>query len=428
VLNLSKYATAVWALTATAIKNHLDEFYSIGSAIGIRPLGYQDDFHDKFCITHEIPIRGGFKKEIIIGYRNIPEFKNAMRPFFLGRSQKQVKEPLPVLQTLYHPIDLDDEQSDLLLNQIPSGEWPLPPRLIEVANEFGEISVYEKERDPDNKMTMLSVYQLVANHPALLDPDNKEAFYTKKLSPKEEALLDMLDGDFAGEKVIVYTKYRSWINRLEKLTRDGHFTSRKFLRITGAESEKQRNDNKRKFQDPNSGYDLIFINAAGMEGINLQSAAHMITLDVPWSWGDLIQLVGRMVRMASPHSMCTLHIMVAKGTIDEYAIETLKGKKGIFEAVLGSTHSAGILDNVEAFDLTSGMDANGTDEEFRKMLRVHAKKYSMTKFVIGERLTKAVDDKDYMMSFQQEGDETPKRKRKDNHEDLFRKWGGETVL
>lgn len=422
VLNLSKFAAIVWTLTATSIKNRLDEFYCIASAIGIRPLGYADDFHDKFCISHQIPIRGGFRKEIIIGYKNIPEFKNALRPFFIGRSQKQVKEPLPVLTTVYHPIDLDSEQSDILLNQIPSGELPLPPRLIKVAGEF-----YEKERDPDNKMTMLSVYQLVANHPCLLDRDDLEEFHTKKLSPKEETLLDMLDGDFAGEKVIVYTKYRSWIDRLERITKDGNFTDRKFLRITGAESEKQRDANKRLFQDPNSGYDLIVINAAGMEGINLQSAAHMICLDVPWSWGDLIQLVGRMVRMASPHSMCTLHIMVAKGTIDEYAIETLKGKKGIFEAILGQSHSAGILDDTSAFDLTSGMDAFGSDEDFHAMLRVHAKKHSMTKFVAGEQLSKALEDEDYMMSFEKKP-AAERKKAKKGDEDLFQKWGGETVL
>jgi len=77
------------------------------------------------------------------------------------------------------------------------------------------------------------------------------------------------------------------------------------------------------------------MSSAGVEGVNLQQAAHMILLDVPWSWGDLIQLVGRMVRMASPHSACTLHIMAARGTIDEYTIEVLKGKKGVFEAILG---------------------------------------------------------------------------------------------
>jgi hypothetical protein len=197
------------------------------------------------------------------------------------------------------------------------------------------------------------------------------------------------------------------------------------LRITGAESEKQRNINKQLFQDPNSGYDLIFINAAGAEGINLQSAAHQITLDVPWSWGDMLQLVGRMVRMASPHSLCTLHIFVAKGTVDEYAIDTLKGKKAIFEAIIGQSHSAGILDDKIFFDLASGMDATGSDEEFRAMLKAHVKKYSMTKFVGGERLTKAIEEEDYKMSFERKAAEKQKR---DSHDELFAKWGGETVL
>jgi SNF2 family DNA or RNA helicase len=420
VLNLAKCANSVWALTATAIKNRLDEFYSIASAIGIRPLGYAGDFREGFCIIRDIYIGNGRRKPTIVGYKNIPAFKDAIRPFFLGRSQKQVKEPLPVLTTVYHTIDLNEEQSDLLLNQIPSGEFPLPPKLIEVAGE-----IYEQERDPDNLMTMMSVYQLVANHPCLLDPANIKEFYTKSLSPKEEALLDMIDGDFEGEKVIVYTKYRTWINRLEKITKDGHFTGRKFLRITGAESERQRNINKRLFQDPASGHDLIVINAAGMEGINLQSAAHMICLDLPWSWGDLIQLVGRMVRMASPHTACTLHIMTAKGTIDEYTVETLKGKKGIFEAILGQSHSAGILDDKTIFDLSSGMDATGSDEDFRSMLKAHTKKYAMTKFVSGERLTKAVENDNYQMTFERK----PKAaKPKDDNDELFEGWGGKAVL
>ncbi len=397
VLNLVKHAANyVWVLTATAIKNQLDEFYGIASAIGVRPFGYAQDFRERFCIYREIYIGGGRRKAVIVGYKNIPEFKAVMRPWFLGRSQKQVNEPLPALLTVYHPMDLDDEQSDLLLNQIPSGEFVLPPKIIEVEGQL-----VEKGRDTDNIFTMLSVYQLVANHPCLLDPDDKAAFYTKSLSPKEEALLDMLDGDFAGEKVIVYTKFLRWIDRLEKITADGHFTSRKFLRITGKESDRKREENKQLFQDPDSGYDTIFINAAGMESINLQSAAHTILLDCPWSWGDLIQLVGRMVRMASPHSMCTLHVMVARGTPDEYTIETLKGKKGIFEAILGESHSAGILDDKSIFDLSAGMDTMGSDEEFRRLLVAHAKKHGLTKFTSGERLSKAMGSDKYQMTFEQ---------------------------
>lgn len=414
IWKLSFWPERVWALTATVIKNGMDEFYSIATAIGIRPLGFMVDFHRDFCRWREQHVGGGRMKKVLMGYENVPQFIREMRPFFLGRSQRQVKEPLPKLSTVYHPIDLDAKQSKILTDELPNGTIILPPILFKVAGEFRE-----KERDPDNVMTQLSVQQLVTNHWCLLDRNNEKEYLTRTLSPKEEALLDMLDGDYRGEKVVVYTKYRTWIDRLQWLTENGHFTERKFLRITGAENEKQRNDNKRKFQDPDSGYDLIVINAAGLEGINLQQAAHMIMLDVPWSWGDLIQLVGRMVRMASPHSACTLHVMVAKGTVDEYAIETLKGKKGVFEKILGESHSAGILDSGENFDLNTGMEGNTSEEEFKALLKAHVKKIGMKVFLSGEQIEKAQGDTEYKMVFEKGGNK--KKSRKTKYEDID-KW------
>jgi SNF2 family DNA or RNA helicase len=398
----------VWALTATAIKNGLDEFYSIAVAIGVQPLGSITQFWEEYCLWSEKPIGQGRTIRLITGYQHVAHFKEQLRPFFLGRSQKQVKEPLPALTTVYHPIDLDEKQAKLLV-EIPLGMIELPPIVFKVAGE-----VFSKDRNPENEMTQLSCQQLVANHWALLDRNNPETFLTTTLSPKEDALLDMLDGEYRGEKVVVYTKYRSWIDRLEWLTENGKFTERKFLRITGAESESQRNENKRRFQDPNSGYDLIVINAAGMEGINLQQAAHMVLLDCPWSWGDLIQLVGRMVRMASPHSACTLHIMVAKGTIDEYTIETLRGKKGVFEAVLGNSHSAGILDSGDSLDLQAGMEVAGSDAEFKALLRAYAKKIGMKTYLKGDQVV-AAQDLEYLMPFEREAG--PKKSRKKREQD-----------
>jgi len=407
VFNLSKYAGRVWALTATVIKNGLEEFYNIATGIRIEPVGFIGDFREEFCIYHEQWTGRGGNKKILDGYKNVAHFKKQMRPFFLGRSQKQVGEPLPELTTIYHPIELDARQTQILTDELPNGTIVLPPTIIKVAGE-----IYEKERSPDNIMTQLSVQQLVTNHWCLLDKTNEKDYHTKTLSPKEEALLDMLDGDYRGEKVIVYTKYKTWIDRLEWLTKNKHFTERKFLRITGNENEKQRNENKKLFQDPNSGYDLIVINAAGMEGINLQQAAHMILLDAPWSWGDLIQLVGRMVRMASPHSACTLHVMVARGTIDEYTIDTLKGKKGVFEKILGESHSAGILDDKDFLDMESGMEHCGTEEEFKELLRAHVKTSSMRSFLIGDLITDAKGNTDYKMSFEKK-DKKHRRTKKD---------------
>jgi SNF2 family DNA or RNA helicase len=416
---LSRPCARVFAMTATVVKNDLSEFYSIASAIGIRPFGPMQEFYDDFCIFRDVFVGRGRYKQVLQGYRNVAQFKAGMRPFFFGRSQRQVKEPLPKLTTVIHPVDLNAEQKRLLLEDIPSGAYPLPPSVLKVDGE-----IVLRDRDPDNLMTMLSVYQLVANHPALLDPADKEALFAPALSPKEELLLDFLDGDYRGEKLICYTKSRSWIDRLEHLTKAGKFTERKFLRITGAENEAERNVAKALFQDPESGYDLIVINAAATEGVNLQQAAHMILLDLPWSWGDLLQLVGRMVRMASPNSACTLHIFAARGSVDEYAIETLKGKKGLFEQILGESHSAGLLDDRELFDLSSGMEQVGTDAEFLGMLKAHAKSIGLTCFLAGEQLMDASADKNYKMAFEP-GAKKPKRKKPpadDDCSELFERW------
>ena len=235
--------------------------------------------------------------------------------------------------------------------------------------------------------TALSVMSMGANSPALLDPGNPKIFLNPKLSPKEEELLDLLDGDLEDEKVIVFTKYRSHIDRIQYLTEQRKFTQRPFLRITGLEGGKLREANRLKFQeDPN--YNLIVINTAGIEGINLQQAAHMICLDLPWSWGDLLQLVGRMVRMASPHAACLLHILFACGTVDEYILETLKSKKGLFERILGTSGSAGLLDDgeINIDEAMKGLEGEGTDDKFYDMLRAHAKDIGLRPYAFGEVL------------------------------------------
>ena len=398
VIYLSKPARWAWGLTGTAMKNNATEFYAAISALGVRPFGNMWEFGEKFCIFHKQYVGRGMHKRVLDGYQNMEEFKKGLRPFYLGRSQAQVKEPLPTLQTTYHPVDLDDKQRKLLLEDIPNGTFILPPSLIKVAGE-----IYEKERDPSNAMTMLSVQELVANHWGLIDRADKKNFFSPILSPKEEALLDLLDGDLKGEKVIVFSKFLRHIDRLEELSKNGKFTSRIPLRITGKEKEKKRNVAKRLFQE-SPDHDLIFINAAGIEGLNLQQAAHLVCIDLPWSWGDLIQLVGRMVRSASPHTSCTLHILVAKGTVDEYTVDVLIGKKGVFEAILGESSSAGLLGGSQDLDLDSGMECDSDDKfKLELLLHAHRRSASMKKFLEGDRINMAIGDEDYTMIFEKRG-------------------------
>ena len=94
--------------------------------------------------------------------------------------------------------------------------------------------------------------------------------------------------------------------------------------------------------------------------------------------------------MASPHSMCTLHVLVAKGTIDEYVLDTLKGKKGVFEKILGQSHTTGLLSNSLLVDLDSGMESE--DSDFASLLKAHCKKLNMGKYIRGELFRPSSED------------------------------------
>lgn len=408
VWHLAKLIGRVWAMTATVIQNSLDEFYAIASAIGIRPFGSMAKFKENFCRYKMIYVGRGQERPKLIGYKNVKDFKIGLRPFYYGRSQAQVKEQLPRLTTHYCPIDMDAKQ-EKLYNDIRTGKFVLPPSIKKVAGEF-----VEKERDHTNQMTMLAIMQQIANHPCLILPEGDRGMQTASLSPKEDALLDLLDNELAGEKVLVFSKSRKWIDRFEWLCKNGHYSDRKFLRITGKESEAQRSENKKLFQTSDD-YNLLFINTAIMEGANLQQSAHMVLLDAPWGWGALIQLVGRMVRMYSPHLTNTLHVFIGKGTIDEYTIDTLKEKKGVFEKILGESHSAGLLDSgLDAggdLDLAAGMETLNDDKEFREMLNAHLKSTVMRDYLSGE-LMKEAKEEDYVMSFEKESKQSNRSKRK----------------
>ena len=147
VFSISRCADKVWGLTATVMKNSLNEFYAVATALGICPFGYMPEFTEEFCIMRPQYIGAGRKKMVLVGYKNIAKFKAGVRPFFLGRSQRQVKEPLPRLSTVYHPLDLTDQQIDLL-EDIKNGVFVLPPALIKDAS--GDL--HECERDPTNLM------------------------------------------------------------------------------------------------------------------------------------------------------------------------------------------------------------------------------------------------------------------------------------
>jgi len=327
-------------LTATVLKNRLFEGYCIFGVIRPGIFTTQKAFHEDFCFV-ELKKVGKARVPIIKGYKNLDKFREKIDPYFLGRKKHMVASELPTLTTREIVCELslaEDTKYEEALNGI-----------LELGD--GEVKVYEDHK----ALVSLGYCQQVVNSLSMLkfkegdhvgdgtidfdfDPKSHKI---GELGAKEQALVDLLTGELEDEKIIVYTRFESLVGRLQAILKKEGIKS---TRITGKESDTTRRTNQKVFQDPDSDTKVIFITDAGSEAINLQAAIGMIFFDAPWSWGAYIQILGRMIRIGSPHKgVLAFHLITERPkpekddrkTIDHHVLTLLRKKKGLIDKVLG---------------------------------------------------------------------------------------------
>lgn len=308
-------ASRHWALTATMIKNNLMEGYGIYSLVVPGLFGAsKNKFMNEYCMTRLQPIPGSKRQiPVIIGYRadQIKRFRDKIDPYFLSRAKFDVATELPVLTVREHKVGMTGPQ-EAKYHEALSG-------LLEI-DKTGE----EKET---TKLTALIYCQQIVDHPSLVECDGD--------SEKMDALFEMLtEGDLAEEKIIVYSRFRKMVDLLETTASSKPYKL-KTVRVTGAEDEDERKEAMLRFQDPKSDVRICFITDAAKEGINLQAAKALIFYDSPWSAGDYLQVLGRMIRIGSKHDRCYAIHLTARGTIDVQVMAVLRKKMSLIEQVMG---------------------------------------------------------------------------------------------
>jgi SWI/SNF-related matrix-associated actin-dependent regulator 1 of chromatin subfamily A len=326
VAHLAGNAKRVWALTATLIKNHLIEGWAIYKVLVPNLFASKNRFMNHYCIVRMQTIKGGRRQiPIIVGYRkkDVEEFRQKIDPFFLGRPKFKVASELPPLTTSFIEMQMS-KAAGLKYSEALSG-------LLEIKVE-GELE--EKEV---SKLTAVIYCQQIVNHLRLIGHEGE--------STKLKRLIEILtEGDLANEKVIIFSRFRKMVDIIMETLKKNKIEA---ARITGSENEAQRDTAQTLFQDPESEVRAICITMAGAEAINLQAAKAIIFFDTPWSAGDYIQILGRMIRIGSTHDRChALHLMV-KGSIDSRVMEVLNRKMSLVEQVLGKRIKGDSDDEIE---------------------------------------------------------------------------------
>ncbi len=354
VRKISSHCKWRYGLSATPIENHLTEIYNIMGGLGVNVFGDEKWFRHRYCVEEVTGYRThwGYRDGrktmlktpivVTIGYQNLNELQELLTPYFWARSQSEVGEQLPQLNTETLDVSMNAEQL-----QKTEDIWNGLFSISHVDAGQGET---EEIKKVDSKMTVLLLHQMVSINPAILS-DRPEDYLNAPTSPKEDTLIELLNTQLHGTKCIVFTRFRRELERLKKVLPEA--TGRQLLYIHGDMDKDARYDMIQKFQtDP--AYNLICINQAAFQAVNLQQAANMICLDLPWSWGGLLQLVGRMVRLRSPHAICNLFVLKTNNSIDDHVLALLKNKKGIFERMLSRSASLGVFDETDHEPMSEG--------------------------------------------------------------------------
>jgi SNF2 family DNA or RNA helicase len=344
---IASIADRAYGLSATIIKNDLLEAFSIFSVIMPAVLGNEAKFKKNYCITEKKQLWKGKGKRgklinKIVGYKNLEFFNKAIDPYYLGRKKSDVAKELPEIISKEIRVPLLPKQLDLyeeaLLGFIDYNKFNLDSFKNSLLEEETDISEELKEIKQIDKLTALIYCQQIANSPLTIGIDAPSA--------KEEELLRLIEQELLGEKIVIYTRFKKMVDRLERLITIR--LDKKVVKITGDIDNKLREDYKTQFNTSEDS-NIIIINSAAREGINLQSSAYLIFYDLPFSYGDFLQIIGRIHRIGSTHKNIFLIYLMGLNTVDEKTYQILMNKKELFDKVLGDSAVGAIKMDQKSF-------------------------------------------------------------------------------
>jgi intein/homing endonuclease len=335
---VSAAAKRAYALSATIIKNDLLEAFAIIHVIMPYIFGNETRFKKQYCRMKKKQLwKGKGKRGKVIyeieGYKNLDHFKKLLDMYYLGRKKSEVATELPEIITRDIPITMHPKQAtiyqDVLDGFLDFDKFNME-KVKNLISEDKDVVFESQEAKQIDKLTALIYCQQICNSPHTIGIDAP--------SSKEEEALRILQDELYKEKVVIYTRFKRMVNRLEDLITKK--LGMNVLKITGDVPNETREEYKKLF-NTSTDHNIMIINGAAKEGINLQSSGYLLFYDLPFSYGDFLQIIGRIHRIGSKHGSkhdkIFLMYLICRGTVDEKVYNILANKKEIFDEILGDS-------------------------------------------------------------------------------------------
>jgi ERCC4-related helicase len=290
-------------LSGTPLENRLDELYSVVQFIDDRRLGPGFRFFNTFRIVDE--------KGKVLGYKNLDQLRERLRPILLRRTRDSVKLDLPERTDEIVRIAPTDEQKSLHDSHMQTVAQIVAKKFL-------------TEMDLLRLRASLLMCRMSANSTFLVTKEKPG--YSSKL----ERLAELFDDIVAEEtrKVVLFSEWTTMLDLIEPLLRKRV----RFVRLDGSVPQKQRQALVHEFQtDPSCRFFLT--TNAGSTGLNLQAANTVINVDLPWNPAVLEQRIARAHRMGQSQPV-QVFVLVTEGTLEESLLKTLDAKRDLALAAL----------------------------------------------------------------------------------------------
>jgi ATP-dependent helicase HepA len=176
---------------------------------------------------------------------------------------------------------------------------------------------------------------------------------------KLQAFRELLDGELAGEKVLVFAEARETIDylRLQLAKPQGKRKGIEALAYAGDLSPAERDKLVARFRDP-EGPRVLLCTELGGEGRNFQHCHVLVNYDLAWSPAAMEQRIGRIDRIGQSREV-RIFAFRPEGTLAARVLDLLDEAVGVFREPVGGLDY--VLESVES-ELTA-LGARAADDE-----------------------------------------------------------------
>lgn len=328
-----------FVLTGTPIENRIEELFSIMQMVNPKILGPLFQFNRDFFEFNE--------KNKPVGYKNLDELHERIKPVFLRRLKKDVEEQLPERTVNNFFVEMAPEQ--IVRYQEYEG---MVAKLMHLMKRRA-LTEDEQKR----LQQYLACMRMLADTPYILDEECKVC---PKLDELKQVLTDLLDG--TDHKIIIFSEWERMLFLIREFVQDDLQVD--FAWHTGSVPQQKRRDDIKRFkEDPHCRFFLT--TDSGSTGLNLQVANIVINMDLPWNPAKLEQRIARAWRKNQTKAVQVINF-VSADTIEHRMLSTLAHKQNLANGVLdgiGDFASMPLTSaRAEILEQLEGMFASSEDE------------------------------------------------------------------